>query len=105
MDGDVIYIPLSRKIHRKILVATKGTFDPYYNADEAALKYCAAVIQGGNCKYDEDYIIENSSDLGDLADEMPSTQYDLPLVWKEITVPEHSHVRMKYNGLAFEAIV
>lgn len=107
MTEDVIHIPLRREIYNKLLVATRGTFDPYEHAEEGVLRVCAAMIQAGNLEYDEDYIREHSSDLDDLHAEVghEESRRPTPLIWKEITVPEHSHVRMKYNGLAFEAIV
>jgi hypothetical protein len=113
---DYIAIPFPKQLYHDLVRWSDGSFDPTEKCVWALLWWLETTAESGD---DNGFL---KDDFGDNVHEMISTLFpslvphgndtsgnerrlSIPLVWKGVTVPEGSAVRMEYAGRVYTAEV
>ncbi len=109
MTADLVYIPFKRKLYNDLVRLSDGRFDPATLAEDQLMSLIERNL-------DDDLAYDWFGErLGELMktyfprsferwektraeSATPTRPVSKPLVWKEITIPSGSEVRMQYGG-------
>ena len=115
MSTDCIYVPMSRKLYNDVIRLTDGQIDPAAMAAFQLERWIERDLESGDGDYWGDRFEEAAEIYAPhLLEVLAKTERAAlvkqdserkPLVWKEITVPAGSEVRMSYGGTHHYAII
>jgi hypothetical protein len=106
---DIIYVPFDRELYDDVIRFSDGRLDPVDLADNQLRSWIENSLEFGDAKeWAEDRLEElagkyapqvlkrwKNEDAQQLRQRSAESR---PLVWKEVTIPSGSEVRMFYNG-------
>jgi len=111
--SEFVYIPIPRKLYHDIVRFSDGEIDPARLAADQIEEWLYDSIAFDNFDWDdrwEEVAEEYAPDvykawLKEQAKAAPAKPKSRDLVWKEVTIPHGSEVRMAYKGRVYHAKV